>query len=188
MLKNLDSYVLRFSKVISENICNDTIKEFETFNWKEHKFYSSRTGAYRNLSGEKELETSSTKCKHHNFIMKQIWNALDKYIKKFNFAWHPGWEGYTGLKFQKYSPGRIMKEHCDHIHDIFDGKVKGIPTLSIIGLLNDDFEGGDLVMFEDKKMPLKEGDLLIFPSNFLYPHKVNEVKKGTRYTLVSWSY
>ena len=33
---------------------------------------------------------------------------------------------------------------------------------------------------------LNQGDVLIFPSNFLYPHKVNSIKKGTRYSFVSW--
>jgi hypothetical protein len=32
------------------------------------------------------------------------------------------------------------------------------------------------------------GDVIIFPSTFLYPHKVNEVKKGIRYSFVSWAW
>jgi predicted 2-oxoglutarate/Fe(II)-dependent dioxygenase YbiX len=28
--------------------------------------------------------------------------------------------------------------------------------------------------------------MLIWPSNFLYPHKVNPVKKGIRYSMVCW--
>ena len=90
------------------------------------------------------------------------------------------------MKFIRYFPGQTMQNHCDHIHDIFDGERKGIPTLSIIGILNDDYEGGELIMFEDKKIDTKKGDLLIFPSNFLYPHKVTPVTKGVRYSYVSW--
>ena len=79
-----------------------------------------------------------------------------------------------------------MANHCDHISSLFDGKRKGIPILSIIGLLNDDFEGGELIMFEDKKIDTKKGDLLIFPSNFMYPHEIMPVTKGVRYSYVSW--
>ena len=61
-----------------------------------------------------------------------------------------------------------MKNHCDHIQTQFDGKRNGIPILSIIGILNDDYEGGDLVMFGDKKIGTKKGDLIIFPSYFLF--------------------
>jgi predicted 2-oxoglutarate/Fe(II)-dependent dioxygenase YbiX len=79
-----------------------------------------------------------------------------------------------------------MAKHCDHIHDMFDGKMKGIPTLSIVGFLNDDYEGGEFIMFDDMEIKLKQGDVLIFPSNFLYPHKVNPVTKGIRDSFVSW--
>ena len=37
-----------------------------------------------------------------------------------------------------------------------------------------------------KKIDTKKGDLLIFPSNFLYPHEVEPVTKGVRYSYVSW--
>ena len=31
------------------------------------------------------------------------------------------------------------------------------------------------------------GDLVIWPSNFLFPHGVKPVKKGKRYTVVAWA-
>ena len=30
--------------------------------------------------------------------------------------------------------------HADHIHSMFDGEKKGIPILSVLGVLNDDYE------------------------------------------------
>ena len=39
-----------------------------------------------------------------------------------------------------------------------------------------------------KKIPFKTGDILIFPSTFLYPHVVKEVTEGTRYSFVAWAY
>ena len=79
-----------------------------------------------------------------------------------------------------------MALHCDHIHSLFDGERKGIPVLSVLGALNDDYEGGEFIMFDDYKIPLKTGDVVIFPSVFLYPHKVMPVTKGTRHSLVLW--
>ena len=40
--------------------------------------------------------------------------------------------------------------------------------------------------YQNKEYKLKAGEVIIFPSNFLYPHKVNPVSKGTRYTFISW--
>ena len=37
-----------------------------------------------------------------------------------------------------------------------------------------------------KKIDTRKGDLIIFPSNFLYPHKITPVTKGVRYSYVSW--
>jgi predicted 2-oxoglutarate/Fe(II)-dependent dioxygenase YbiX len=81
-----------------------------------------------------------------------------------------------------------MKIHHDHIHTLFDGERKGVPILTILGLLNDDFEGGDFLMFDGKKLNLSAGDIVIFPSNFMYPHAVTTVTKGTRYSFVAWGW
>ena len=81
-----------------------------------------------------------------------------------------------------------MSKHVDHIHDLFTGDIKGIPILSILSLLNDNYQGGEFIMFDDYEIKLKAGDLLIFPSVFLYPHLVKPVTKGIRYSFVSWCY
>ena len=78
-----------------------------------------------------------------------------------------------------------MALHADHIHSMFDGERKGIPILSVLGVLNDDYEGGEFVLI-DEKINLSKGDIIIFPSNFMYPHKVEPVTKGTRYSYISW--
>ena len=38
----------------------------------------------------------------------------------------------------------------------------------------------------DEKYDLTKGDIIVFPSNFMYPHKVEPVTKGTRYSYISW--
>jgi len=80
-----------------------------------------------------------------------------------------------------------MRMHYDHIHSLFDGIHKGIPVLSFIGILNEDYTGGELII-NNQKINSKTGDIIIFPSCFLYPHEIKEVKKGTRYSFVSWGF
>ena len=72
--------------------------------------------------------------------------------------------------------------------DLFDGEKKGIPILTIVGLLNKDYNGGEFVMLEDEIINLEPGDIVVFPSLFLYPHRVNEVLEGTRYSFASWAW
>ena len=80
-----------------------------------------------------------------------------------------------------------MQIHYDHIQTIFDGKRKGVPILSFVGLLNDNYKGGEFICRE-KEIKLKRGDILLFPSNFMFPHGVKEVTKGLRYSFVSWAF
>jgi predicted 2-oxoglutarate/Fe(II)-dependent dioxygenase YbiX len=54
--------------------------------------------------------------------------------------------------------------------------------------MNEDYEGGDFIMWETEKIELPQGSIMIFPSNFMYPHKVTPVTSGTRYSYVSWTY
>jgi predicted 2-oxoglutarate/Fe(II)-dependent dioxygenase YbiX len=84
----------------------------------------------------------------------------------------------------KYSVGGKYKTHIDHYTDF--------PRhLSIIMNLNDDYEGGDLIFTDQKEKEIKrlkldKGSIVFFPSNFMYPHSIEPITKGTRYSIVSW--
>ena len=36
------------------------------------------------------------------------------------------------------------------------------------------------------KINLTKGDIIVFPSNFMFPHRVEPVTKGNRYSYISW--
>jgi predicted 2-oxoglutarate/Fe(II)-dependent dioxygenase YbiX len=95
--------------------------------------------------------------------------------------------GVSNPRLNKYPVGTMMRRHADHINSLFDGDTKGIPALSLVVLLNDDFEGGRFIV-RDQKLDLKAGDILVFPSCFLYPHEVTEVTAGERLSFVSWAW
>ena len=95
---------------------------------------------------------------------------------------------YSPIRFNRYSDGQTMRQHHDHIHSLFDGVDKGIPVLSFILNFNDNYEGADLFFWKDTIIPLGKGDVVIFPSLFLFPHGVTEIKKGVRYSGVAWSW
>ena len=183
MKKNLDFYVKTIPNFLNKNICNKTIKEIKKLKWQQHEFYDVNTKENINRSGKQELDVStniSNEGIDSKIIMGKLWLAIDSYIKDYKFNWFNSWQGYSKIRFNRYSKTKKMAEHCDHIHSMFDGKIKGIPILSIVGVLNDNYEGGEFIMFKNKKIKLLTGDL--------YPHRVDPVKKGTRYSYVSWVY
>jgi predicted 2-oxoglutarate/Fe(II)-dependent dioxygenase YbiX len=129
---------------------------------------------YKQINSKKEL-------------MENTWHVINQYIcKDINFPWMEGWNGFTDTKFNKYDINTSMKQHCDHIRSMFDGNIKGVPILSVIGALNNDYEGGELIFFDDQIIDLKKGDVMVFPSNFMYPHKVSNITNGERYSFVNW--
>ena len=171
---------------LDKELCDQIRKEIEEATWEQHVFYNS-DGKYVTLSGDQELDVSWDNIASRDTLTQKVWEAISQYIlTDFKNDYFIGWQGFTHIRFNRYKEGMTMAKHCDHIHSMFDGKIKGIPILSIVGFLNDDYEGGEFIMFDDMEIKLKQGDILIFPSNFLYPHKVNSVTKGTRDSFVSW--
>ena len=194
MNKNIKHYLLHKENFLDEKYCDNCIYELNKCTWDKHDWYRNRTDSLTAPSGDNEPEvlfydlfTINIK-KINEFMMQKLHSTILEYIESLKFDWFEGWEGYSAMKFIRYYPGQTMKNHCDHIHNLFDGERKGIPVLSIIGILNDDYKGGELIMFEDKKIDTKKGDLLIFPSNFLYPHEITPVTKGVRYSYVAWAW
>lgn len=190
MKKKLSDYVKHYKSFINDDICDKTVIELNKLNnnlWNQHEFYNSGKNISVKISGDQELSTLFSKeISTKEIIMKQLWTAIHNYVIDLKFSWFDSWQAYSEIRFNKYSENTKMAEHCDHIHSLFDGKEKGIPILSVLGILNDDYEGGEFIIFKKDKIKLNKGDLLIFPSIFLYPHKVEPVKKGTRYSFISW--
>jgi len=187
--KNLSDYIKVYHNHIDDGICKQTIDELNAAVWHEHTFDNYDNKTKIKLSGNQELSTSYDNVSTKDVLMKQIWEGLNQYIiKDFHFSWLDGWNGFTPLRFNQYKENKKMAEHCDHIIINEAGTRKGIPVLSIIGSLNDDYEGGEFIMFQDEEIKLKQGDLMIFPSVFLYPHRVEPVTKGVRNTFVSWAW
>ena len=196
MNKNIEHYIFHKESFLDEEYCNNCIKELDKNAWVEHDWYYPKTESKKMWIGgegnnEPEIidedDLSSDKVvKINEFIIQKLHSAILEYVQSFKFNWVKQWTGDSRLKFIRYSTDQAMRAHCDHIYDLFDGKRKGVPILTIIGVLNDNYEGGELIMLEDKKIDTKQGDLLIFPSNFLYPHEITPVTKGVRYSYISW--
>jgi predicted 2-oxoglutarate/Fe(II)-dependent dioxygenase YbiX len=183
---NLSDYVKKYEGFVSPDDCKKVVNVLENEKWELHTYYNTATDNY--ISYETDLSVAYSTEDSCKKIQSSIWYAIEQYIiKDFkDFDWFTGWSGYTEVRFNKYDKNTEMRRHCDHIHTMFDGTRKGIPTLTVLGALNTDFTGGEFVMWDDVEIKMGEGDVLIFPSNFMYPHKVCPVKEGTRYSFVSW--
>jgi hypothetical protein len=89
------------------------------------------------------------------------------------------------IEVLKYENTGFYSWHTDHFAEI-------PRTMSCILLLNNDYEGGNLCFRNpdgsgEWEVEVKPNRMIIWPSNFLYPHTVKPVTKGIRYSVVSWA-
>ena len=177
--------------IIPANLCDHIIQDIETREWRPHTWYNASSGSYGSEE-TKELDVQPATPELQQLLTPIIIQAGAAYNQKF--AWMKSertlqiMQKFTAVRFNRYQPGQIMRQHIDHIHSIFDGKEKGIPVLSFILNLNDDYEGADLFFWDNTTFKLGKGDIIMWPSNFLYPHGVTEATKGKRYSGVTWAW
>jgi len=185
----VNDYIYK-TNVIPEKICKELIKQINKKEWEKHKWYNNQNDRYHSEK-EKELDVQSITQEMQQVMTPYLVKAYHEYNQKFantkeirtnNLA-----TTFSPIRFNRYKKGTTMRMHYDHIHSLFDGRYKGIPVISFIGVLNENYTGGELII-NDQKIDSKAGDIIIFPSCFLYPHEVKEVKKGTRYSFVSWGF
>tara|TARA_R110000772_G_scaffold176068_1_gene287765 strand:- start:571 stop:1167 length:597 start_codon:yes stop_codon:yes gene_type:complete len=125
---------------------------------------------------------------HFARILGNIFSEyIQKYFKDLEIPGQiQGIKAITDILILKYEEGGHYIWHTDHA----GGKIPR--TLSCILFLNNDYEGGNL-MFRDPNLKnemsidILPGRLIVWPSNFMYPHTVKPVTKGTRYSIVAWA-
>ena len=135
----------------------------------------------RNVNGYPLNFETATNLFYWNYIKKEIERVYNYYKIKF-----PKMESskINQIDLLKYSVGGKYEIHTDHF-------TTSPRHLSIIINLNDDYEGGDLIFTDQKnkeikRLKLNKGSIVFFPSNFMYPHSIQPITKGTRYSIVSW--
>jgi len=165
---------------------------------KEHKFDQDGTLATGNQSsGALDKEIRNTKIWPLTNINTQSrttvhWCNLfcNMFEEKFNNYLNDVTQKDNDLKIQsidvlKYSIGGHYKFHTDH--------GPNTPrTLSAIYFVNDNYKGGELCFRTPKGEYFLEIEkisnrLIVWPSNFLFPHMVKPVTEGERYSIVSWA-
>jgi len=120
----------------------------------------------------------------NSIALQNIWQdvfdaelpAVQDYCRDFNIMELKYWEAFN---FVKYEPGHHFMEHHDHGFSYNC-------TVSLVAYINDDYDGGELYFrLQNLNVKPKAGDLFIFPSNYMYPHRAMPVRNGTKYSIVT---
>jgi uncharacterized protein (TIGR02466 family) len=181
---NIEDYIAIYN-INNSLLCEQIVQIMAEENWVKHNYVHPINEKRITYNDDLDISFQSDEATKH--MQEFFEQCANDYINNFSLNKFPLQE-ITRIRFNRYKVGTNMKMHHDHIHTIFDGERKGVPILTFLALLNDDFEGGDFLMFDGKKVNLSPGDVIVFPSNFMYPHAVTTVTKGIRYSCVAWGY
>jgi len=190
MKKNLENLQLKElihveKGLIPKDTCRFVIDSIKDQKWGKHSWGDGKT-SYSYPT--KELDVLNVTRELEEILNPFVSQSVKSYNDFIGEKRASGVSYFSPIRFNRYQKDQIMRKHYDHIKSLFDGDLRGIPVLSIIINFNDDYEGGDLIFWDNYKVDLGEGDVVIFPSLFLFPHRVEEVTKNMRYSGVAWGW
>ena len=175
-MENILDFIKVYKKSVSDELCDDIVNKYkDSSEFKLAAIVSEKTlnDKVRNcyslpLNDDKEIDDR---------LFKEQSQNIQKYSKEFpNVLINED----TGYGLLKYKTGGFYVEHVDHAPEF-------VRTVSCSIILNDDFEGGEFAFFgREHVIKASKGDVIMFPSNFVYRHEVLQVTKGTRYAIITW--
>ena len=124
---------------------------------------------------------------------KELQKILSHFVQSANreSKWNFSLKEFESLQYTIYNKGDHYNWHTDnHVKPYRNNTIR---KLSFTICLNDDYEGGDFSICDPHPEPdlsavttfkLKKGDMIIFPSHVW--HKVDNITKGIRKSLVGW--
>tara|TARA_R100001460_G_scaffold71998_1_gene112693 strand:+ start:701 stop:1246 length:546 start_codon:yes stop_codon:yes gene_type:complete len=179
-MNHLDT-IVEIKNVVPPHFINKVIP---LINYKSKKNLTVRGGMNKNIRNVKGYSldfATPTNLFYWNFIKNEIQRLYSFYISKFPKLQT---DRISQIDLLKYNSGGKYEVHTDHYSHT-------TRHLSIIINLNDNYEGGDLIFTDQKekeikRLKLNKGSIVFFPSNFMYPHSIQPITKGTRYSIVAW--
>lgn len=184
--KTLKDYIKVFDGCISNTLCNAILDEYSSDNdWHHTLTGSGHDPTARNCSAIPMSQdcviskNEEVRRKIDQDLYDVVSNALKQYEKEF-----PEFEleikEDSGYELLRYHVGEFYVEHTDSF--------KEMPrALTCIIALNDDYEGGEISFFKrELTYKLKKGSIIMFPSSFMYPHEIQTITSGTRYSIITW--
>ena len=172
-----------YQNIVSDSLCDKLINYSDNQKTLKPSTYSTSSGKSERSNQRVKMDDCWFRnCEtYYNDIKNCFMTVIKKYREKHeDFVC----QRHTDFRMNKYSEGGFMSRHVDNIHHSH-GQEYGYPQASALLFLNDDYEGGHFHI-SGLRYETKKGSAIIFPSNFMFPHEVNLITKGTRYSIVTW--
>jgi hypothetical protein len=180
----LEDFIEIFDDVIPESVCDEILNEY--INSDEWSYAQTGSGENINIRNCKEIGMSLESVIQKNLeIRRKLDKTIFSYVNKSMNLYQQKHSSFqididTGYQLLQYNEGQYYIQHTDS----FKEQQRSV-SCSI--QLNDNYDGGEFAFFNREMMiRSKKGSVIMFPSNFMFPHEIMPVIKGTRYSIVTW--
>lgn len=185
--KKLEDFIWHGEEFIDPEFCDKLLEEYAPSNYWEPTLTGSghdpdaRRCEMIPISDHGIIEEENTEERKEldNYLFNVVKDIIEDYQEQ-----HPEFDleiqEDSGYELLKYEVGDFYIQHSDSF--------KEQPrALTVIMSMNDGYEGGEVALFNRELVyKLNAGDVLVFPSNFMYPHEIMPVTEGTRYSIITW--
>jgi Rps23 Pro-64 3,4-dihydroxylase Tpa1-like proline 4-hydroxylase len=181
----LEDFIHVFDDIFPKDFCEEILEEYSNTNeWSSALVGNGEIN--RNSRNCEQISISDPEIIEKNIKIRKsiddkmysyVNNAVTKYKEQ-----HPHFsiDVDTGYQLLKYGEGQFYGQHVDS----YKNEQRSI-SCSI--QLNENYDGGEFAFFDREIMiRTKTGSAIVFPSNFMYPHEIMPIIKGTRYSIVTW--
>lgn len=176
----LEDFVAVFEGAIDDGLIGQLRRELHSVAWSTHH-YTKPDGEETAYDHEFEMGFS------YSPLNVALGNRVREAIRQYLVIHEIGnLAGTSAPRLNRYGVGTQMRNHYDSIWSLFPNG--GVPHISAVGALNDDYEGGELMMWGTTEIPLPVGAVVVFPSSFMFQHSVKTITKGERLTCVVWGW
>lgn len=183
--KSLDEYIFTLDSVVPEELCDRILEEYHDCTF----WIPSSVG---NGNVDDQIRNCDIINITENIVFQKNFDVRKKLDEDFYVCASTAINEYrklfpevaseidTGYNLLRYKEGQFYTQHTDS----FKSQQRSV---SCSFLLNDDYEGGEFAFF-DREIIIRggKGSIVMFPSNFMFPHEIMPVTSGTRYSIITW--
>lgn len=182
---HLRPYIVVFEDLLASEVCDQLIAEFAVSDEWKPALVGDRVVA-PDIRRVDVIELSQRSVLARNPAVRgrleqALFTAALKAVRRYESLF-PACRIVEGQAFEllRYRTGGYYRRHTDSF--------KRVPrSLSCSFALNDDFDGGAWAFFDGSHtLQPPKGSIVLFPSNFMFPHEILEVTNGIRYAVVTW--
>ena len=177
--------IRRYKGAFSSDDCKKLVNYIDGF--ERNKLLAHDTRALHEVDNKALNVTHSYDMTAYSFVAEQTMpkfkKCLDEYLNTFSILNTCKFLVYS-LKVKKIPAGGGF-----HVWHFENGGIVYSHRAFVIQLyLNDDFDGGETeFLYQNRREPAREGEVLIFPAGYTHTHRGNPPIGGTKYLITTWA-